>query len=308
MSDPIPVVFAFDENYKLPAWIAIKSLLDTAEETEYDIFVLHEALSVETKSIFDNLTKINWIQVSADMFKDVPTGWSGLPTYFRLVVHDLIPQYDKIVWSDVDVLFKRNLSNIYQQDVSDVYWAGIKAEINNPQTKVHNYFPENKNEFIYMPGFMLINTAKMRENNMTQKFFNVIRKYGKRLSYFDLDVLNLACDKIGDIPFEYCVLENIYDTKDITSVSEYLWLSKSYSHDELENAKKDPAIIHYAGKTIKIWRRKKKDIPEYYLFYMNNSPLKVKFRSLKKMFLFGLSKFPFKKATRRKFRQRGESI
>ena len=33
----LPIVFAFDDNYRLPAWIAIKSLLDTAEDVEYDI-------------------------------------------------------------------------------------------------------------------------------------------------------------------------------------------------------------------------------------------------------------------------------
>ena len=41
----IPIVFAFDDNYALPAGIAIQSLIDAAKpDTQYDIFVLHSGL------------------------------------------------------------------------------------------------------------------------------------------------------------------------------------------------------------------------------------------------------------------------
>lgn len=304
----LPIVFAFDDNYRLPAWIAIKSLLDTADDVEYDIFVLYEALSLKTRAEFDKLAPINWIRVDISLFNGVPTGWSGLSTYFRLLVHELIPQYDKIIWSDVDVIFRKNLRKVYETDISKYYWGGIKAEKNNPETVVHTYFPENKNEFIYMPGFMLINAAKMRAEKMTAKFFEIIRTFNDRLKMFDLDVLNLACDKIASIPFEYCVLENIYDADDISAASEYSWLESVYGHKALEVAKADPAIIHYAGKWPKIWRRQYSEMPEYYKKQVLISPYRVKCRNLKKLGLYLLSKLPFKKKIRRYFRQLGEEM
>ena len=42
----IPVVFAFDDNYALPASIAIQSLLDSKRpSTKYEIIVVHGGLS-----------------------------------------------------------------------------------------------------------------------------------------------------------------------------------------------------------------------------------------------------------------------
>ena len=45
----IPVVFAFDDNYALPASIAIQSLLDSKRpSTDYEIIVFHGGLSPKT--------------------------------------------------------------------------------------------------------------------------------------------------------------------------------------------------------------------------------------------------------------------
>ncbi len=300
----LPIVFAFDDNYRLPAWIAIKSLLDTAEDVEYDIFVLYEALSLKTRAEFDKLAPINWIRVDENIFADAPqTEYWPKSVYYRLLISQLIPQYDKIVWSDVDVLFKKNLHKVYENDISEYYWAGIKAEKNTPETVVHTYFPENKNEFIYMSGFMLINAAKMRTEKMTAKFFEIIRTFNDRLKMFDLDVLNLACDKIASIPFEYCVLENIYDADDISAASEYSWLESVYGHKALEAAKADPAIIHYAGKWPKIWRRQYSEIPEYYRKYIFKSPFRIKLKKLKQIIYLIMSIIARDKVERHKFKQ-----
>lgn len=294
----IPIVFAFDDNYALPAYIAIKSLLDSKDQaTEYDIFVLYSDINNKNIKLFNKLAKINWIEVAEGQFANFPIGWSGIATYYRLIIQDLIPQYDTIIWSDVDVLFKKDLSNVYSQNIDSFYWAGVKAEYNNDQVCIHKHFENNKNEFIYMPGFMLINAKKMREEGMTAKFFDVIREYNTELKFFDLDVLNLACDKIGEISFDYCVLENIYENNDISTAPEYPWLNKVYGHQALQNAKSDPAIIHYAGKDIKIWLRELDVIPQYYLGYIKNSPFfsiyRQKFRKL--MSIIDLSKKARKK-------------
>lgn len=306
----LPIVFAFDDNYRLPAWIAIKSLLDTAEDVEYDIFVLYEALSLKTRAEFDKLAPINWIRVDENIFADAPqTEYWPKSVYYRLLISQLIPQYDKIVWSDVDVLFKKNLHKVYENDIAEYYWAGIKAEKNTPETVVHTYFPENKNEFIYMSGFMLINAAKMRTEKMTAKFFEIIRTFNDRLKMFDLDVLNLACDKIASIPFEYCVLENIYDADDISAASEYSWLESVYGHKALETAKADPAIIHYAGKWPKIWWRQYSEIPEYYKKQIMKCPFRIKYKTAKKLGYWLLSICPFvTRKQRHDFRKQSKTI
>ena len=146
----IPIVFSFDKNFILPASIAIKSLLEhKSANTEYEIFVLYNGLDTKVKRKFEEIAKINWIDIDDNRFKDCPVNdiWNSL-VYYRLLIPELLPQYNKIIYSDVDVLFKSDLSEVFNQNIDDYYWAGIIAEKNNHETICHKYFPENKNEFI----------------------------------------------------------------------------------------------------------------------------------------------------------------
>ena len=267
----IPVVFAFDDNYALPASIAIQSLLDSKKpSTEYEIIIFHGGLKPKTIQKMDQLCPIRWVKVDASALKNVPQGWSGLETYYRLMIADLLPEYDKVIWSDVDVLFKGDLSDIYAQDLQGADWGGIIAERQDETNGVHPYYPENKKPYIYMPGFMVIDTKQWRQKKMWNKFMEIIKNYGSRLKFFDLDILNLAADKIYPVPFEYCVLENIWE--DMEKAPEYPWLARAQGKNALLYAKEHPIIIHYAGRNPKIWKRPKAEIPAYYWDYIEKSP------------------------------------
>ena len=269
----IPVVFAFDDNYALPASIAIQSLLDTKKATtEYEVIVFHGGLSKKTIRKMKLICPIRWAKVDAGALKNVPQGWSGLETYYRLLIADLLPEYDKVIWSDVDVLFKGDLADIYAQDLQGADWGGIIAEKQDEKEGVHPHYNENKKPFIYMPGFMVIDTKLWREKKMFSRFLKVIKEYEQRLKMFDLDVLNLSADKIYPVPFEYCVLENIYDALKIEDAPEYPWLERAQGKAALLRAKKHPMIIHYAGHWPKIWDRGRAEIPEYYWKYIEKSP------------------------------------
>ena len=271
----IPVVFAFDDNYALPASIAIQSLLDSKKpSTEYEIIVFHGGLSKKTIRKMEKICPIRWIKVDTATLKNVPQGWSGLETYYRLLIADLLPEYDKVIWSDVDVLFKGDLADIYAQDLQGADWGGIIAERQDEKEGVHPHYPENKKPYVYMPGFMVIDTKLWREKKMWDKFVEIIKTHGERLKFFDLDILNLAADKIYPVPFEYCVLENIYDEMD--KAPEYPWLERAQGKDALLKAQKNPIIIHYAGRNPKVWKREKNEIPAYYWGYIEKSPFYCK--------------------------------
>ena len=271
----IPIVFAFDDNYALPASIALKSMIDHKKEsTKYEVIIFHSGLSKTAMKKIETICPVRWLQVNSKVLKRAPVGiYNTLPTYYRLLVADLLPEYDKIIWSDVDVFFKGDLAEIYNQDMQDADWGGIRAEMRGEAGGVHTHFPENTKPYVYMPGFMLINAKQWREKKMLDQFLNTIQKYGKKLRMFDLDVLNLTADKIMDVPFNYCVLENIWDINPIEDAPEYPWLVKAQGKQALLNAKSHPIIIHYAGNhTGKIWRRRKSIIPSYYWDYIVHSP------------------------------------
>ncbi len=271
----VPIVFSFDDNFALPASIAIKSLVDCAAPgTEYEIHILYDKdLPDETRARIDAICKVNWVLVDDEQFADVPIrrNWNR-NTYYRLIVPRLFKQYDKIIWSDVDVLFRGDLSEVMGLQMDALDWAGVAAEVNDDDMVCHVRRPENPNRFIYWPGFMVYNVRRWMERDMTNRCFEVIEKYGERLTFCDLDVLNLVSRDIGRVPLKYCVLESIADLPKAEDAAEYGWLSRVYAPSEIASVRESPVIVHYAGINPKVWNRRREDIPDYYWEYIKGSP------------------------------------
>ena len=286
----IPVVFTFDKRIIPAGAIAVKSLIDCAKpETQYDIYVYHPDLSEKnieafTRLVGDSRHKITFSYVDKSRFKDAPISsgsWREI-VYYRILIPELLPQYDKVIYSDVDVLFKGDMSEVYSADLTGCDWAGVAAERNTPQAKGHKYFPENTHEFIFWSGFMVLNTKYMRENNFVERCFNVIKNVGDRLKFFDLDTINIASHAIKPLPFKYVTLQSLFYF-DVVQIPEYTHLKEIYSDEELLSAKADPVIIHYAGFPGKPWRLKSP--PADYRKYMKELPRELKkytFRDLRK--------------------------
>ena len=126
----------------------------------------------------------------------------------------------------------------------------------------HKYFPENTKERVYFSGFMVMNLELMRENRAVERYFEGIEWLGHRLKFFDLDLVNVLTQKIAQLPFDYVVLEDIYEVENIEESREFGFLNSVYSVQDLEAARQDPAIIHYAGPRGKPWQRQQ--VPRYY--------------------------------------------
>ena len=288
----IPVVFCFDKRIVLGASVAIKSLIDCAgENTSYDIRIFHSDIDIENQkniTLLANSTKhnISFHYINPDIFKGAPHNngsWTEL-VYYRLLIPEVMKEYDKVIYSDVDVLFKGDLSDIYNTDLTGYEMAAVPVEINNKDTMIcHTYFPENTNDKIYISSFIIFNSKLMREERTVDKFFDVIRKVNKRLKFYDLDTMNIAINRFLPISFRYGTFQSIMYNQDIKNAEEYNFLKGIYTDEELINAKNNTVMIHYAGKMGKPWRMKMpyKDYQEY----INKLPKELKkytFRDIRK--------------------------
>ena len=279
----IPVVFCFDKRIVLGASVAIKSLIDCAkDDTSYDIRIFHSDIEVNDQkniTLLANGTRHNiaFHYINPDIFKGAPhnnKSWTEL-VYYRLLIPEILKEYDKVIYSDVDVLFKGDLSDIYNTDLTGYEMAAVPVEINNKDTMIcHAYFPENTNDKIFVSGFLIFNSKLLREEKTVNKFFDIIRKVNKRLKFYDLDTMNIALDKFLPLSIKYCVFQSLIYNENIKNSDEYKFLKGIYNDDELIEARNNPIIIHYAGKMGKPWRMKMpyKDYQEY----INKLPKELK--------------------------------
>lgn len=290
----IPVVLTFDKRIILGAAVAIKSLIDTANpDTSYDIRIFHPDLNEKTMHEFQKMLKdtrhsISFEYISKTRFKNAPINkggsWQEI-VYYRLLIPELLPQYDKVIYLDTDILMKDDLTEAYNTNIEEYDCAAVAMEKNDENMICHKYFPENKNELTFISSFIIFNCKKMRNDNFVNKVFEIIKTFNTRLKFFDLDTLNIACDKIYPLPFRCGVFQSMYYSDNWENSYEFNFLKNIWNEADLREEVKKTVMLHYAGAPGKPWRFKK--VPADYKEYMEKIPKALKrytFRDLRKRF------------------------
>ena len=195
----VPVAFAFDNNLILPACVCISSLMMNADkDTFYDIFVLYSDKSGLDRRSIDSIPvhyancRLNYCPVDGSFEQAFETRGITVATYYRLLLPELITEYDKIIYSDVDMIFRMDLSEVYGTDVSGNYLAATHDVGINLSPAGRKYIASMRGleagEYV-QGGFLLMNLRKMREDGMAEKFRALV---GGKFRYQDQDILNLS--------------------------------------------------------------------------------------------------------------------
>jgi len=244
----IPVVFCFDNNWELPAGVCLTSLLVNAKpDTFYDVFILHSDKctfldgKLSELPLQYNNCKITFRCVGKEFENAFEIRGITVSTYYRLLIPEIIPEYDKIIYSDVDVIFRKDMSQIYEStDLTGLYMAGVV----DPSPDVYDYHEYIKGldllpeDYIYA-GNLIINSELIRKDGIVQKF---IKEAGQsKYMYQDMDIVNIVCKgKTKKISPEFCL--SLAVRKCAINQAEPLF----YTKQELEESMKD-GIIHYTG-------------------------------------------------------------
>ena len=266
----IPIAFCFDDNLEMPAGVCLTSLLVHAEaDTFYDIFILHADRCSFPAGKLNELPlryancRITFRSVGREFENAFEIRGITVAAYYRLLIPEIIPEYDKIIYSDVDVIFRKDLTRIYEStDMTDFYMAGV-VDPSPDEVDYHNYIrklnllPEN---YIYS-GNLIIHSKQLREDGIVQKLIDEARR--SRYKYQDMDIINIVCKgKIKKISPEFCL--SLAVRRCIIYQTEPLF----YTKQELEESLKD-GIIHYAGP--KPWEKYCPDFDIWWEYYRKSS-------------------------------------
>lgn len=250
----VPIVFSIDNNLVMPACICLSSLMMHANQsTFYDIFILHSHDEVlETEELnrimhYYQNCNISYVKVR-DYFSDAyeVRGITKV-TYYRLLIPKLIPQYDKIIYSDVDIIFRSDLTEVYDIEINDEYVAAtydLGMLLSDNGQKYINTIGLNSAQYM-QAGFILLNTKKIREDNLISQFTTL---YKNKYKFQDQDILNLTCLKRHKLlPFKYNMTDYVYYY--FRHKHEYF---KDVSRKDIDDAFKH-GTIHFNGH--KPWKK-----------------------------------------------------
>lgn len=252
----VPIVFAFDNNLILPACVCLYSLLKNAhEDTYYDIFILHSRKVTLDKDAINKLNncfsnfKIQYRLVDDTFDNAFEIRGITTSTYYRLLIPELVPEYDKIIYSDVDVIFRGDLHDVYADtNFTDQYVAGVNAlasEISDMRKYYENNIKDIDSDRIIYAGNIILNSQRIRENNLVHKFKELAKN---NYRFQDLDVLNIACrDNILYMNPAFCLTTYFYQL----AIENRNILLRYWSDSEVEDALRN-GIVHYNGQ--KPWK------------------------------------------------------
>jgi len=246
----VPVVFCFDSNWILAAGVCLTSLLENAkEDTFYDIFILYGENSedVLTKSNLESLCdryvncKITFRSVGNIFDKAFEIRGISTSTYYRLLIPEIVPEYEKIMYHDVDVIFRTDLSNIYfDTDLTGYYVAGVSSPGSlNPSVRKHREDMGLVWDEYILAGDIIFNSELMRKDNIVEQFKKEVKE--STYEHQDMDIINIVCKgRIKRLPPEFCA------TLEIFRLGTYRQEQDLFTQVELQNALRN-GIIHYNG-------------------------------------------------------------
>lgn len=244
----IPILFTFDQSLLVPAGVCITSLLENAApDTFYDIFILHRqgcdfSTLCRLEERFSRF-RLTFRVVSGEFVGAYEI--RGIPetAYYRLLSPELIPEYDKLLYSDVDVIIREDLAKYYEMDLGDNYFAAVD-NCSRLRPGVQKYLAESLGldyrGGYYYSGNLVINSAQIRKDHMLDRF----RELGKNAyKQQDMDIINIACNgrflPLGPV---FCLTVQLYSL----IVNHRPEMEEIYGAQALNDAL-DHGIVHYNG-------------------------------------------------------------
>lgn len=241
----VAVAFICDSHYVIPTAVAITSLIyNKNPDTYYDIYIIAAGLSEqETEKFYEfrgSNADIHIITVSLEKFEDTPNFLHiTSAAYLKFDLPDLIPNQDKVLYLDSDVIIQKDLSDLFEININN-YYAGAVKDIGliDNDLNIKNYFNS---------GVMLLNLQLMRENDTPTALLNIVRS-ADNLTYMDQDCLNIFFDKkVKLLPGIYNCFYNFFLQYTDKYTLDYINKCFGTNYSSLDNIKKDSCIIHLVG-------------------------------------------------------------
>lgn len=245
----IPVVFSTDHNFIMPTGVAIFSMLESNQESTFDIFILQsEDVTDDDRKCLSKMVKsfssrITFIDPGDHFSKSYEIRGISHACYFRLLIPWLIPQYDKVIYLDGDIVVKSDISQLIEFPNKENEWVcGVRTPGFTLESEYVRYIRSIglDNQKYINSGILVYNSKLMRDLNLKEE---ILSYTNKQFLFQDQDIINIVCkDRIGWLPLKY-------NSSPILGKVDKSKLVKAgiTTPEEFEEALLNPTIIHYAG-------------------------------------------------------------
>lgn len=235
------------------------SVLKNSKE-KWNIFVIYENLSEETKGKLNTITKsyssnIHYLEISKkdlDRFKvGAGTHLSSI-VFARLFIPELLKNETKAIYLDCDIVVLKPLEDLYEMDLGDKS-IGVVLDGKKDQESSLKRLNLSLDRTYFNAGVMVMDLKRLRENGKFLKTIDYCLNPDRELQLNEQDALNI-------------MFENDYMINDIT------WNYTHGNSEENSYTESEIGIVHFTG-DMKPWDCRSYS-PYKYLYwrYLNETP------------------------------------
>ena len=218
--------------------------------TSDDVMVclLHNGLKSSTikrlQTIADRYNVgLNFLEIDLEILKDCPVDnkihYSNIMMYARILLPSMLPNLDKVIYLDCDLVVCRDLKSLWETDVNDVAVAMAPDLLCQDKGTLSRLGIDNN----YLnSGVMVMNLDYWRKHDVQNRLLSYIVDKGNELIYNDQDAMNVILqDERRQLPVKYNVTPYHYHKN--------LEYYPAKLREEIQKSRLDPVIFHYLGPT-----------------------------------------------------------
>lgn len=205
--EKISVCLSTDNNYVQHMAACISSILKNKNSDEFiNIYVIDGGIKEDNKeklAFFEQNydCKIFYVLPDLSKMENCKTfrgDYISLATYYRLFIPELMPQEDKVIYLDCDMVVRKSLKDLFNKSFNNNLVLGVRdvgAKEGSERLEISEYVNA---------GMLVMNSKLMREENTVPKFLDFINNGQDKIQNHDQDIVNYVCNgRIGIIEDEF---------------------------------------------------------------------------------------------------------
>lgn len=294
------VLYSTDSNYAPHAAASIYSLLDHNKNfDQITIYIIDDNISEENKnkfykiiSEFKNSELIFYPFEKLKSKLQIKQTWFAMVGYARLMLSD-ITDADRILYIDCDTIINSSLEELWNTDLGGCCVGGVQ---DNPALYALEAVGMGRSDRYINSGVMLIDLKKWREENIEEKIIEMIKNHNGFVLHHDQGIVNGVCKgSIKILPPKFNTMSQFYLHK-VGQIKRLYDIDTYYTQAELDEAVRNPVIIHYINKFYnRPWFKDcSHPMRNLYVSYLEKTPFEIEFEDAKQTKKVRIRKFIYK--------------
>lgn len=249
----INVIYSSDNNYAQHMGVSIWSLVEQNQDFKIiNIYIIDNHISMNNKAKIEQIVKafsgvkIVWIpfkKYEEKLKLDMP--WSiSISAYARLFIEQMLPEtMNRVIYLDCDTVICDSLHQLWQFNLNGKTVGVVQDTVGATAKEKLGISNEDK---YFNSGMLLIDLDAWRAKQISKKCLELIENYNGNVCHHDQGVLN------GVFKEDKCFLPMRYNTITVHYFFNLYQIRKYYeeyapfySEQEIEEAKRAPAILHF---------------------------------------------------------------